>query len=336
MGAVVAIIGLELAPNAAQQAGFLPYGSSVSGAIDNLIKLASSKTIDQTKLAEAADSLSKLTHFSPDGKVLIVSIFTLAVGVIGSVVFRKFFKIIPILTAVVSGYILAVIMGLVKFQSVIDAPWFRLPTFQAPVFDINAIIVIAPACIVVLAEHVGHLIVTGNITGKDMIKDPGLDKSLLGDGLSNILSGFLGSPPNTTYGENIGVMAITRVYSVWVIRGAAIMAICFSCIGKVSAIIRTIPDPVMGGVTMLLYGVIAVSGIRMLVESKVDFSKSYNMVLAAVTFVIGVSGASIKIGQVELKGMAFAAVTGVVLSLIFYGLSKLGLMNEEYKLRGDK
>lgn len=335
MGAVVAVIGLELAPNAAQQAGFLPNASSLSTAIDNLIKAATAKTIDQNALTAAASNLSSLAHFTPNPKILAVSLFTLTVGVIGSVVFRKFFKIIPILTAVVAGYVFALFMGLVDFQPVLKAQWLKLPTFQAPVFDINAILIIAPACIVILAEHVGHLLVTGNITGRDMIKDPGLDKSLLGDGLSNILSGFLGSPPNTTYGENIGVMAITRVYSVWVIRGAAILAILFSCIGKVSAIIRTIPDPVMGGVTMLLYGIIASSGIRMFVENKVDFSKSYNLVLAAITFVIGVSGASINIGQVQLKGMAFAAVVGVVLSLLFYVLSRLGLMNEEYKLREE-
>jgi uracil permease len=336
MGAVVAIIGLELAPNAAQQAGFLPYSSSLSSAIGNLIKLASAKNADQTALAAAADNLSKLVNFVPDQKTIIISLFTLSVGIIGSVIFKKFFKIIPILTAVTAGYILALVMHQIDFKPVMDAAWFRLPTFNAPVFDINAILIIAPACIVVLAEHVGHLIVTGNITGKDMIKDPGLHLSLLGDGLSNILSGFAGSPPNTTYGENIGVMAITRVYSVWVIRGAAILAIIFSCIGKVSALISTIPNPVMGGVTLLLYGIIASSGIRMFVENKVDFSKSYNMVLAAVTFIIGVSGASISIGQVQLKGMAFAAVTGVFLSIIFFCLSKFGLMNEEYKLRGEE
>jgi uracil permease len=336
MGAVVAIIGLELAPNAAQQAGFLPYSSDLSTAIGNLIKLASAKTIDQNALATASTELSKLVNFVPDTKVLLVSIFTLLVGVIGSVVFRKFLKIIPILTAIVCGYVLALFMGMVNFTAVTHASLFRLPTFSAPVFDPNAIFIIAPACIVVLAEHVSHLIVTGNITGRDMLKDPGLHLSLLGDGLSNIISGFVGSPPNTTYGENIGVMAITKVYSVWVIRGAAILAIIFSVIGPISALITTIPAPVMGGVTLLLYGTIAASGLRMLVESKVDFSKSYNMVLAAITFVIGVSGANITIGQVQLKGMAFAAIVGVVLSLLFYILSKLGLMNEPYKLRGEE
>jgi uracil permease len=158
---------------------------------------------------------------------------------------------------------------------------------------------------------------------------PGLHKSLLGDGISNVLSGVAGSPPNTTYGENIGVMAITRVYSVWIIRGAAILAIAFSLIGKVSAAISTIPTAVMGGITVLLYGVIAVQGFRMYVEQKVDFSKNSNMVLGAVTFVAGVSGASISIGTVQLKGMALAAIVGVVLSLVFWLFGKAGLLNKE-------
>lgn len=292
MGAVVAIIGLELAPNAAASAG--------------------------------------LTAPTADTKTIIVSMVTLGVGIFGTVLFRKFLQIIPILIAVVVGYILAFAMGMVNTKIITDAHWFALPHFSAPKYDLSAILIIAPACIVVLAEHISHLIVTSKITGKDLIKDPGLHKSLLGDGISNILSGLLGSPPNTTYGENIGVMAISGVYSVWVIRGAAIIAILLSVIGKVGGVIRAIPDPVMGGITMLLYGVIAVQGLRIFVEQKVDFSKNYNIVLGAVTFVVGVSGAHITLGQVQLKGMALAAIVGVVLSIIFYILSKLGLMNEEY------
>lgn len=295
MGAVVAVIGLELAPTAAAQAG--------------------------------------LTAATPDTKTLIVSMFTLFVGIFGTVVFRKFFQIIPILTAVILGYILSMFMGMVDTKAIAQASWFALPKFTLPTYDTSAILIIAPACLVVLAEHISHLIVTGNITGEDLLKDPGLHRSLLGDGISNILSGLLGSPPNTTYGENIGVMAITRVYSVWVIRGAAILAICFSMIGKIAAAISTIPGPVMGGITMLLYGVIAVQGLRMFVEQKVDFSRSYNIVLGAVTFVVGVSGAYIKLGQIQLKGMAFAAVVGVVLSIIFYVLGRLGIMNEEYVIK---
>ena len=302
MGAVVAIIGLELAPVAAQQAGLAPWPTAVGQVVQPFV-------------------------MSPN--VVIVSMFTLVVGIAGSVLFKGFMQVIPILFAVVAGYLLALGMGMVDTAAIANASWFALPKFQTPVFDINAIVIIAPACIVVLAEHISHLIVTGKITGTDLMKNPGLHKSLLGDGISNVLSGFVGSPPNTTYGENIGVMAITRVYSVWIIRGAALLAIAFSLIGKVSAAISTIPNAVMGGITMLLYGVIAVQGFRMFVEQKVDFSKNSNMVLGAVTFVVGVSGASINIGSVQLKGMAFAAIIGVVLSLIFWLLGKLNIMNKE-------
>jgi uracil permease len=309
MGAVVAIIGLELAPIAAIQAGLAPAATAVGEVV---------------------------MPYVVDPNVLIVSLFTLGIGIIGSIIFKGFFQVIPILTAVILGYILALAMGMVDTAAIAAAPWFALPEFQAPVFDITAIAIMAPAFIVVFAEHISHLIVTGKITGADLMKDPGLHRSLLGDGISNVLSGFTGSPPNTTYGENIGVMAITGVYSVWVIRGAALLAICFSCVGKIAAAISSIPAPVMGGITMLLYGIIAVQGIRMFVEQKVDFSKNYNMVLGAVTFVVGVSGASITVGQVQFKGMAFAAITGVLLSLSFYVLDKFGLMNEEYKIKSDE
>jgi uracil permease len=300
MGAVVAIIGLELAPIAVQQAGLSPWPTAVGQIVKPFV-------IDQN--------------------TVIVSLFTFLIGIIGSVMFRGFMQIIPILFAVVAGYVLAFFMGMVDTSAIANASWLALPHYQAPVYDINAILIIAPACIVVLAEHISHLIVTGNITGEDLMKKPGLHRSLLGDGISNIISGFVGSPPNTTYGENIGVMAITHVYSVWVIRGAALLAIAFSFIGKISSGISTIPTPVLGGITMLLYGVIAVQGFRMYVEQKVDFSKNRNMVLGAVTFVIGVSGAAISIGSVQLKGMAFAAVVGVALSLIFWIFDKLKLMN---------
>lgn len=302
MGAVVAIIGLELAPVAAQMAGLAPWPTNVGQTVQ---------------------------PFVMDTNTVIVSMFTLIVGIAGSVLFKGFMQVIPILFAVVVGYLLALAMGMVDTAAIGNAAWFALPTFSTPVFDLNAIVIIAPACIVVLAEHISHLIVTGKITESDLMEKPGLHRSLLGDGISNVLSGFAGSPPNTTYGENIGVMAITRVYSVWVIRGAALLAIAFSLIGKVSAAISTIPNAVMGGITMLLYGVIAVQGFRMFVEQKVDFSKNSNMVLGAVTFVVGVSGASINIGSVQLKGMAFAAIIGVVLSLIFWGFGKLNLMNKD-------
>jgi uracil permease len=302
MGAVVAIIGLELAPVAARQAGLAPWPTDVGKVIE---------------------------PFVVNCNILTVSMFTLCIGIIGSVIFKGFLQVIPILFAVVCGYLLALAKGMIDTTVINNAAWVSLPKFHAPYYDLNAIIIIAPACIVVLAEHISHLIVTGKITESNLMENPGLHRSLLGDGISNVLSGFTGSTPNTTYGENIGVMAITRVYSVWVIRGAAILAIIFSCIGKVSAAISTIPNPVMGGITILLYGVIAVQGLRIFVEQKVDFSKNRNMVLGAITFVVGVSGASINIGSVQLKGMAFAAIIGVLLSLIFWLFNKLGWMNKD-------
>lgn len=301
MGSVVAVIGLELAPVAVQQAGLAPWPPQVGQAVE---------------------------PFVMDANTLIVSLFTLGVGIFGTVLFRGFLKIIPILFAVVAGYLLALIMGMVNTDAIAAAPWVGLPQFHMPSYNPHAILIIIPACIVVFAEHISHLIVTGKVTGEDLMKKPGLHRSLLGDGISNLISGFVGSPPNTTYGENIGVMAITRVYSVWIIRGAALLAIAFSFIGKISAAISTIPTAVMGGITILLYGVIAVQGLRMFVEQRVDFSRNRNMVLGAVTFIIGVSGASVSIGSVQLKGMAFAAVVGVVLSLLFALFDKLKWMND--------
>lgn len=296
MGAIVAVIGLELAPVAAEMAG--------------------------------------LTAKSLDLQVITVSLFTLAITIFGSVVFRGFMAIIPILTGVLAGYVLALIMGMVDMSGIDQAAWFAVPTFYAPVFNWPAIAIIAPAALVVIAEHIGHLIVTGNIIGRDLLKDPGLHRSLLGNGLSTILSGFFGSTPNTTYGENIGVMAITRVYSTWVIAGAAVIAIILSFVGKLAAVIQSIPSPVMGGVSLLLFGVIAASGIRMLVEQKVDYSKARNLILTSVVLIIGISGAHLTISTVELKGMALATVVSIILSLSFGILDKLGLSNDKDEQSG--
>jgi len=291
MGAIVAVIGLELAPVAAGMAGLIPK--------------------DGAPL---------------DPRMVTVSLLTLAITVFGSVLFRGFLAIIPILVGVVSGYIIALFMGIVDTSLITKAAWFALPTIYAPKFNLSAIAIIAPAALVVVAEHIGHLIVTGNIVNRDLSKH--LDRSLLGNGLSTIISGFFGSTPNTTYGENIGVMAITKVYSVWVIGGAAILAIILSFVGKLAAAIQTIPNPVMGGVSLLLFGVIAASGVRMLVESKVDYSKARNLILTSVVLIIGISGAQITFGAISLKGMALATVVAILLSLIFELLDKLGLTNE--------
>ena len=277
MGAIVAVIGLELMPTAASMAG--------------------------------------LNTEAIDMNAIIVSVFTLIVTIVGSIAFRGFLAIIPILIGVISGYALAFFMGMVDLTPVQNAPWFAVPTIYTPTFNLSAIAIILPAALVVIVEHIGHLIVTGNIVDKDLTKDPGLDRSLLGNGISTMFSGFFGSTPNTTYGENIGVLAITKVFSVWVIGGAATFAIILSFVGKLAAAIQSIPTPVMGGVSLLLFGVIAASGIRMLVESKVDYNKPVNLILTSVVLGIGVSNASITLGSVTLRGMALATVIAIVLSL---------------------
>lgn len=290
MGAIVAVIGLELAPVAANMAG--------------------------------------LTGDNIQTNNIIISMFTLAVGIIGSVAFRGFMGIIPILFGVICGYILAAFMGMVNFQPIIDAPWLQMPQFYAPTFNLSAIMIIAPAALVVLAEHIGHLVVTGNIVERNLIKEPGLSRSLFADGLSNVISGFAGATPNTTYGENIGVMAITKVYSVWVIGGAAVMAICLSFIGKLSELIHSIPVPVMGGICILLFGVIGASGIRVLVESKVDYSKSSNLIMTSVIMIVGLSGAKLSFGAFSVQGMVLATVVAIIMSLLFKLFEKIGLLNE--------
>ncbi|MBM7645554.1 uracil permease [Scopulibacillus daqui] len=301
IGAIVSVIGLEMAPNAAQMAGLIKPDGAGAG-------------------------------WTQDPKVLTVSIFTLLITMIGWIVFRGFFKIIPILIGIISGYIIAAFMGMVDFSTVEKAPWFALPHFYAPTFDLSSILIIAPAALVVIPEHIGHLIVTGNIVERDLVKEPGLDRSLFGNGVSTIISGFFGSTPNTTYGENIGVLAITRVYSTWIIGGAAVMAMILSVIGKLSALISSIPQPVMGGISIMLFGVIAVSGLRILVESKVDYAKPQNIILTAVILVIGISGAAVNFGPVTLKGMGLAAVIGIVISLFFKCISVLGISNEKEEI----
>lgn len=186
-------------------------------------------------------------------------------------------------------------MGVVDFSNVAAKEWFAFPTFYSPRFNFSAVMMIMPALFVVFAEHLVPLRHQRH-RRRDLIKDPGLHRSLFADGLSNMISGFAGSTPNTTYGENMGVMAMTGVYSTWVIGGAAVFAIIFSFIGKVAAVIHAIPTPVMGGVCILLFGFIASSGIRMLIEKKVDYTKSRNLILTAVTMISGLSGATVTLG----------------------------------------
>lgn len=294
MGPVVALIGLELSSTAANNAGLLPAeGESI--AVSNAV----------------------------------VFFVTIGVAVFGSVVFRKFLSVIPILIAMLCGYAAAVATHIVDFGTVKQASVFALPDFTSPKFDINAIMIMLPVLLVISSEHIGHQIVTGKIIGRDLLKEPGLHRSLFADNFSTMVSGCIGSVPTTTYGENIGVMAVTRVYSVYVIAGAAVFSIVCSFIGKLSALIATIPGAVIGGISFLLYGMIGTSGIRILVDSHVDFSKSKNLILTSVIFVTGLSGVKINLGNVQLSGMILACIVGMILSLLFHILEKYHLTNDE-------
>ena len=305
MGPIVALIGLELAGNAAQTAGLID--------------------------PETKEMVKDL-----DPKVVIVFLVTLLLAIFGGVLYRGFASAIAILISIVSGYVLALILGLVDFSSVGSSSMFELPAFQTPKWSAQAIAVIIPATLVVVSEHIGHQVVTSEVVGKDLLKDPGLHRSMFADGFSTALSGFCGSCPTTTYGENIGVMAITKVYSVWVIGGAAAFSILLSFIGKASALIQTIPGPVMGGVSFLLYGMIGASGIRLMVDSKIDYSKARNLAMTSVVFVVGLSGIAINLGQVQLKGMSLAALVGMLLGLIMYLLDKFKLTNEYDEVDEDQ
>ena len=291
MGPVVALIGLELSSSAASNAGLLD------------------ETIDP--------------------KNVIVFAVTLGVAVFGNILFRKFLAVIPILIAVIAGYVAAILCGIVDFAPVAEASVFALPHFMLPRFSVEAIVTILPVLLVITSEHIGHQVVTSKIVGRDLLRDPGLHRSLLGDNLSTMISGLIGSVPTTTYGENIGVMAVTKVYSVRVIAGAAVLSIICSFVGKLSMLIQTIPGSVIGGISFLLYGMIGASGIRILVDSRVDYGRSRNLTLTSVVFVTGLSGIAVNIGNIQLTGMVLACITGMALSLVFYVLDRLKLTNDQ-------
>lgn len=294
MGAVVALIGFELA-KATVTGG--PIGANL-----------------MTDTSQAKD--------------WIVFLVTLLTAIIGSVTFKKFLSTIPILIAIVVGYIIAVLFNMVDFTPVIESNFFTIPNFQLPKFSLEAILAMLPVLLVITSEHISHQVVTSNIVKKDLLKDPGLHRSIFADNFSTALSGFLGGVPTTTYGENIGVMAITGVYSVQVIGVAGIFSILMAFIGPLAALIQTIPGNVIGGVTFLLYGMIGSSGIRLLVDQKVDYSNSVNLILTSVIFITGLSGLSLKFGSIELSGMVLSSVVAVTLSLFIHLLRKAKLLNE--------
>lgn len=253
---------------------------------------------------------------------------TLVTAVLGSVLFRKFFATIPILIAIIVGYLTSLYFGIVDLEPIKNVSLFTIPQFQIAKFGTIPILTMLPVIFVILSEHVSHQAVTSSIVGTNLLEDPGLHKTLFADNFSTALSGLVGGVPTTTYGENIGVMAITKVYSVRVIAGAAIISILMAFIGPFAALINTIPGDVIGGVSFLLYGMIGTSGIRLLVEKKVDYNKSSNLILTSVVFIAGLSGLTINIFRIQLKGMVLASLVAMIISILFYIFDKLNLLNE--------
>ena len=295
IGSVIVVIGLNLAPTAMAMA--MNEGGGAGGTYSLVL--------------------------------LSIAAVTLGVTVAANILLKGFFSTIPILIGLVAGYLFTLIMGLffpayhlIDFQVVKDAPWLGLPRFQVPSFNFVAVLTFIIVSLATICEHLGDTLVTSKVVGQDFYKDPGLHRTLAGDGLATAWAAFWGGPPNTTYGENIGVMAITRVYSVWVIGGAAVIAVALSFFRKFGALIQTIPTPVLGGISMLLFGIIASSGLRTIVESGVNYKDKRNLTISSVIFVIGIGGGKLAFtvtGGVEfqLAGVALATVIGIILNLIF-------------------
>ncbi|MBT2756083.1 uracil permease [Mesobacillus foraminis] len=290
----------------------------VTGPVIIVIGLALAGTAVNMAMNNPAGEYSIL-HFS-------AALVTLAATIICSIYARGMLSMVPILIGIVVGYLYSLAVGIVDFSPVKEANWFEMPDFIIPFVDyeinvtLDLALLMVPVAVVTLSEHIGHQLVLSKVVGRDYIKEPGLHRSILGDGTATIISALIGGPPKTTYGENIGVLAITRVYSVYVLFGAAVAATLFGFIGKITALIGTIPTPVMGGVSILLFGIIASSGLRMLVDSKIDFGDNRNLVIASVILVLGIGGAYIQVSdQFQIQGMALAAIIGIILNLILPG-----------------
>ena len=249
-----------------------------------------------------------------------VALFTFAVGIFVKVglekMGQKFLSTLPVLFALVAGYILAVIIGIVDFSSVMKANWIGLPDFMGPKFNGTAIAMTAPVAIVTIVEHFGDVIAIGNVVKKDFFKNPGINRTLLGDGIATAVSGAMGGPANTTYSENTGAVALTGVYNPLVMRIAAIFAILLAMIPKFTQLIGTIPPQVIGGISILLFGMISSIGIRNMVESQLDMNDPPVLIIVAAMLILGIGGATWEFGQVTLSGLALAAIVGILLNVI--------------------
>ncbi|MFE2776879.1 MULTISPECIES: uracil-xanthine permease family protein [Lactobacillales] len=266
--------------------------------------------------------------FAEDGDVrnIVVAVATFLITALVQTRAKGFFKIIPFLVGIIGGYIVAVLLGIVDFTPVIEAQWFELPAlylpFETSLFESYNLYfgpetwAIVPIVLVTISEHIGDHTVLGKIVGRNFLKDPGLSRTLIGDGVATAVSAFIGGPANTTYGENTGVIGLTRVASVSVIRNAAIIAIILAFLGKFTALISTIPNAVVGGMSILLYGIIASNGLKVMIEEQIDFNQVRNLIIASAMLVIGLGGAVLDLGYLTFSGTALSAIVGIVLNLI--------------------
>ena len=279
-GPVVTIIGLMLAPSA----------------INNIT----------TQIGTVNVGLNWLVAAIAIAAIFVTSLFA-----------KGLFKLVPILIGIVAGYVAAICCGMVDFTTVSQAPWLDVPPFFLPKFDMRAIGLVAPIAIVTFVEHIGDVTASSAVVGKDFIKDPGLHRTLMGDGMATMFAGLVGGPANTTYSENTGVLAATKNYNPLTLEIAACFAILISFLGKFAALITSMPGPVIGGVSIVLYGMIAAVGLRTLVENQVDFTKTRNLLIAAVMLVLGLGAdKAITIGGVAISGVALAAILGIILNKI--------------------
>lgn len=247
----------------------------------------------------------------------VVVLVVLATMTAVSIFVKGFFKLTPILIGIVAGCIASAFFGFMDFTAVAQAPVFALPNFTFPKFSLSAVSLIAPVAIVTFMEHIGDITTNGAVVGKDFFRDPGLHRTLIGDGLATMFAGALGGPANTTYSENTGVLAVTKVYEPFILAIAAVFAIGLSFIGKLGATLQVIPPPVMGGVSILLFGMIASVGLRTLIDAKVDLTKSRNLIIVSIMLVMGLSGVEFAIVPgVVLSGMSLTALIGVILNKI--------------------
>jgi uracil permease len=255
----------------------------------------------------------------------LLAIATFASAVVSAVFFRGLFQMIPVLLGVGAGYLLALLLGRVDLKPLQEAAWFGVPQFTLASLEWGAVLLIAPVAFVTVMEHIGDILTNGRVVGKDFFTKPGLHRTLLGDGLATSLAGLLGGPANTTYSENTGVLAVTRVYDPVVLRLAALFAILLSFSPKLAALLQTLPQGVLGGISMLLFGMIASIGIRTLAEAEIDFTKSRNLIVVSAILVLGLGGAVANLGTIQVagaalplkvSGMALAALAGVVLNLL--------------------